>query len=109
MTEEFRKIGPTTITSTAGFTVEVKFPGGIVYRDDQGETHIDSEWLGEPNRLLLYKSSVEKLAPDRVGSIISNVARAVEYMGYPVVVWPDDDPNARCSFYPVGSIRWDNS
>jgi hypothetical protein len=91
MIEEFKKTAVNTVTSANGFTVEVKFAGGVLYRDNQGETRIDSEWLVKPHRILLYKRGFEKVTRARVDSIFSNAARALEYMGHPVEVRGNDD------------------
>jgi hypothetical protein len=60
MTEEFKKTGMNTVTSANGFTVEVKLPGGVLYRDDQGEIRIDSECLVDPHGIVLYTQGLEK-------------------------------------------------
>jgi hypothetical protein len=87
MTEELQKTGANTVTSTDGFTVEVKYAGGVLYRDGKGEAHINSEWLVKPHRILLYKRGFEEMAGARVESIFSNVTRALEYMDHPVEIW----------------------
>jgi hypothetical protein len=83
MADEFTKTGVNTVASTKGFTVEVRLTGGVRYRDDQGETRIDSEWLVNPHRILLYKSGLEKVSPARLETMLSNAMRALEYMGHP--------------------------
>ena len=84
MTEEFKKTGTNTVTSANGFTVEVRLRGGVLYRDDQGEIRIDSEWLVNPHRIVLYTQSLEKKVPRaRLDTILSNAARALEYLGHP--------------------------
>jgi hypothetical protein len=89
MAEEFKKTGVSAVISTNGFTVEVMGFGGVLYRDNQGETRIDSEWLVKPHRILLYKRSFEKIPRARFDTIFSNATRALEYMGHPVVLSED--------------------
>ena len=43
MCQEFQKTGPNTVASVQGFTVEVKFAGGVLYRHNDTEVIIDSE------------------------------------------------------------------
>ena len=87
MCGEFQKAGLNTVTSSKGFTVEVKLAGGVIYRDFNGETHIDSEWLVKPPRIILYKKGFDKIELSRVEGMFSNVARALEYLGHQVEIW----------------------
>jgi hypothetical protein len=94
MSEEFEKTGPNIVTSSKGFTVEVSVAGGVLYRDANGENYISSEWLLKPPGvgIILYKGSpgnkgFDKMEQSRIDSIFSNVARALEYLGYRVEIW----------------------
>jgi len=94
MSEEFKKIGPNTATSENGFTVEVKVAGGVVYRENNGENFISSEWLVEPPKLgiILYKGDsgnkgFNKMEQSHIDNIFSNVKRALEYLGHRVEIW----------------------
>jgi hypothetical protein len=94
MSEEFKKSGLNTVTSTNGFTVEVKLAGGVLYRDSNGELEIDSEWLVKPPKLgiILYKGSrgnkgFDKMEQPRIDSIFCDAARALEYLGHRVEIW----------------------
>jgi hypothetical protein len=89
MAEEFKKTGMNTVASANGFIVEVKLAGGVIYRDDQGETRIDSEWSVNPHGIVLYTRGFEKVTRARFDTIFSNVTRALEYMGHPVQVEGD--------------------
>jgi hypothetical protein len=89
MAEEFKKTGVSTVTSTNGFTVEVMGLGGVLYRDDQGETRIDSEWLVNPTRILLYKGRFKEVPRARFETIFSSATRALEYLGHSVVLSED--------------------
>ena len=84
MSEEFKKTGLNIVTSTNGFTMEVKVAGGVVYRDNTGEYFISSEWLVEPPKLgiILYK-----MEQSHIDNIFSNVKRALEYLGHRVEIW----------------------
>jgi hypothetical protein len=92
MCEEFQKTGPNTVASTRGFTVEVKFGGGVIYRHGDAEVTIDSEWLAKPPGIILYKRSpankgLDNMDQGRVDSIFSDVARALMYLGHRVEMW----------------------
>lgn len=87
MRDEFQKTGLNTVASAKGFTVEVKFAGGVLYRDANGETHIDSEWLAKPPGIILYKKGFDKMEQSRIDTMFSNVAEALEYLGHRVEVW----------------------
>jgi hypothetical protein len=86
MIEEFKKIGVNTVTSSKGFTVQVKPMGVVLYRDANGEVEIDSEWLVKPPRILLYKNkkTFDMMDQSLFDSMFSNVARALEYLGHQV-------------------------
>jgi hypothetical protein len=91
MNEEFQQ-NDRVITSSKGFAVEVKIAGGVLYRDSTGEFKIDSEWLVKPPGIILYKGSrgnkgFEKIEQSRVDAIFSDVARALEFMGYKAQIW----------------------
>jgi hypothetical protein len=85
--EEFHKDATNTVSSTNGFTVEVRFGGGVLYRDHDGEIPIDSEWLAEPHRILLYLPRCGGSTRDRINRILPGVVRALEYLGHPVELW----------------------
>jgi hypothetical protein len=87
MCEEFQKAGIDTVTSTKGFTVEIRFAGGIIYRDAAGRVDIDSEWLAKPLGIVLYKRGPSDIQGSRLDSVISNAVRALEYLGHRVEVW----------------------
>jgi len=80
-----------TVTGANGFTVDFKFAGGVLYRDGKGEVRIDSEWLVNSHRVILYKRRFEKMSGAFMDNMFSNVVRALEYMGHPVEVWSNDD------------------
>jgi len=87
MSEEFHKTGLNTVTHVKGFTVEVKFAGGVVYRDASGETLINSEWLAKPPGIILYKRGFDQMEQSLMDSMFSNVAKALEYLGHRVEIW----------------------
>lgn len=90
MAELFQKTGANTVTSSKGYAVEVSLGGGVLYSDGEGQVHIDSEWLVKPHRILLYKRGLDAVPDRRLQDVFSNVARALEYMGHPTEVWPDE-------------------
>jgi hypothetical protein len=94
VSEEFKRNGANSVTSSNGFTVEVNLSGGVVYRGAGGENYIRSEWLVDPPALgiILYKGDpgnkgFDKADQSRVDALFSDVARALEFLGYKVQVW----------------------
>ena len=92
MCQEFQKTGPNTVASIQGFTVEVKFAGGVLYRHNDTEVIIDSEWLANPPGIILYERSpgnkgMDNMDQAQVARIFSNVARALKYLGHRVETW----------------------
>ena len=86
MGSEFQKTGVNTAASTQGFTVEVKFAGGVEYRDSVGTVSIDTEWLVNPSRILIYRKRSDETDP-RLNEVYSNAQRALEFLGYRVETW----------------------
>ena len=87
MSDEFTKTSVNTVTSSAGFTIQVKPMGGVLYRESNLEIEIDSEWLVKPPRILLYKKGFDNIDQSRVDSMFVNVSRALEYLGHRVEIW----------------------
>jgi hypothetical protein len=93
MNQEFTKTDK-IITSSKGFTVEVKIAGGILYTDGEGKKYISSEWLAKPPGLgiILYKGSrgskgFDKMEESQIDSIFSNTIRALKCFGYEAEIW----------------------
>lgn len=91
MGQKFEKSGK-IISSSKGFTVEIKIAGGILYRDSRGEFEIDSEWLAKPPGVILYKGSrenmgFEEMEQSQIDAIFSDVADALSYFGYRPEIW----------------------
>src|SRR5205823_14131760 len=87
MCQEFQKTGPNTVASVQGFTVEVKFAGGVLYRHNDTEVIIDSECLAYPPGIILYERSPGNQGTDnmhqaQVARIFSHVARALKNLGH---------------------------
>ena len=89
MKDELIKTSTNTVTSSKGFTVQVKPMGGVLYRESNSEIKIDSEWLVKPPRIILYKKGFDNMEKSRLDSIFSNVERALEYLGHRVEIWSD--------------------
>jgi hypothetical protein len=83
MSDEFQKTKLNTVASDKGFTVEVKFAGGVLYRDADGEVLTDSGWLVNPHRIVLYMPRRDQMAQDRFQQILPNLKRALNFMGHP--------------------------
>jgi hypothetical protein len=93
MSQEFQKNGR-VISSSKGFTVELRIAGGISYSDANGQKYISSEWLVKPLGIgiILYKgdpgnTGFEEMDKARIDRIFSDIARALEHFGYQPEVW----------------------
>jgi hypothetical protein len=91
MLTEFRKTELSTASSNKGFEVKVEFGGGVLYKDENYNVRISSEWLVSPHRMLIYLSSFRTIERCRREEVFSNLRRAVEFLGHPVELWPDDN------------------
>ena len=91
MSEEFQRTEPNTVESARGFVVQWIPHGGIIYRDAFGEKRVDSELLVQPPGILVYEESRSLQGMDnaRRDELLSNVKRALEYMGHRVEFWND--------------------
>jgi hypothetical protein len=71
-----------------GFTLAFDIMGGVEYSDAIGTTNVDSETLNTPPPYLiaLYTKSVglKDMPASRAEEILSNITRALEYLGYRV-------------------------
>jgi hypothetical protein len=88
MNDEFKKTGVNTVTSSNGFTVEARF-AEVSYDDAAGRVEIYAEWGGTPTEVILYKRSLDGMAISRVDTVLSNVTRALNYLGHRVEVRSD--------------------
>jgi hypothetical protein len=86
--EEFKKAGTNTVTSANGFTVEARF-AEVSYDDAAGHVDIYAEWGGTPTDVILYKQSLNGMTPSRVDTVLSNVTRALKYLGHRVELRSD--------------------
>jgi len=87
MNEEFKKSGINTVTSSDGFVVEVKFTGGVFYRDREREVYVDSEWTTKPHGILLYRTSNDNkglsgLTNPQIDAIFIKLIRALQFLGH---------------------------
>ncbi len=87
MTSEFLTVKPGTVRSAKGFTVGGTY-GALLYEDPSGELRISTELLVKPYRLLVYRNSPGLRDATRVrqDEVLSNVKRALEYMGHTVEI-----------------------
>jgi hypothetical protein len=92
MTQEFERIHVNAAKSAAGFFVQLEPMGGILYHDKDGETRVEFEWLGKPPRILIYLQSLEGIQASRRQEIITNVTRALEFLGPRVELWGPEGP-----------------
>ena len=88
MDEEFKRAGVNTVTSANGFTVEARF-AEVSYDDVAGHVEIYAEWGGDPTEVILYKRSLNGMATSRVDTVLSNVTRALKYLGHRVEIRSD--------------------
>jgi len=88
MDGEFNRTGVNAVSSSQGFTVEARF-AEICYDDAVGHVAIYAEWGGSPTEVLLSKRSLDRMATSRADTVLSNVTRALEYLGHRVEVRSD--------------------
>lgn len=88
MISEFTKIGPNRVSSTRGFSVTFHPAGGVDYSDGRGTIRIDTELHVKPLCLHLYRQSrsLRTLPDSRVDEILTDVLRALEYLGHPTKI-----------------------
>jgi hypothetical protein len=88
MQNEFTKKGMNKAASSEGFYVEAQF-AGICYDDAVGHVELYAEWGGTPSELLLSKASLDRLEGLRADVVLTNVTRALNYLGHRVTVRSD--------------------
>jgi hypothetical protein len=90
VSEEFHKLGPNSAASVKGFRVALDLLGGVRYSDAIGTVKVDSELLDTPPSysIALYQNCVglDDMPTSRAEEILGNMARALEYLGYKVMV-----------------------
>ena len=89
MSTEFTKLWSGAVRSIRGFTVRTKMGGGVDYEDASGGTyHIDSEWAGGENGIILYRPSPSNKGNSQISEdeIFADVIRALQWQGYSVDV-----------------------
>ena len=74
-----------TAVSSGGFTVEARF-AEVTYDDEAGHVEIYVEWGGTPTEVIVYKRSLNGMSVSRVETVLSNVTRALKYLGHRVEV-----------------------
>jgi hypothetical protein len=82
---EFTHTGLNTVSSLDGFTVEARF-AEVMYHDVIGSVEIYAEWGGTPTEVFLYKRSLKGVASARIEEVLSNVTRALSYLGHRVQI-----------------------
>jgi hypothetical protein len=89
MNEEFKKIGSNGAKSDRGFTVTWRPAGGVDYSGQAGTVRVDSELLVKPLRILVYPRSggLKAMTEDRAEEVLTNVIRALEFLGHQVERW----------------------
>jgi hypothetical protein len=86
---EFQKVVPNSAKSDKGFTVTWRPSGGVDYSDANGTVRVDSELLLNPSRILVYPRSggLKTMTDYRAEEVLSNVIRALEFLGHQVERW----------------------
>jgi hypothetical protein len=94
MNEEFRRTAPNTATSTGGFTVRWNPNGSVTYQDPSGEWELQSELLTQLLGILVYEKTggLASMNVARRNELLSDLKRALEYMGHRVEFWNDGLP-----------------
>lgn len=94
MDEWFSEPEPNLIQSSAGFSVKVLGRTGMRYMEGGRSVWIDSEVLGKPGAIALFKDSIktwEGDSPEQMSDadrdrIAENIKRAFEFCGYELQV-----------------------
>jgi hypothetical protein len=88
MRGEFSKIGPNQASSTMGFKVIFHPAGGVDYIDAAGIMRIDTELYVKPLRIAIYHESrsLKKLDGSRANEILTNIVRALGFLGHPTEI-----------------------
>jgi hypothetical protein len=86
---EFQKVVSNSAKSDKGFTVTWRPSGGVDYSDANGRVRMDSELLLKPSRILVYPRSggLKTMTDHRGEEVLSNVIRALEFLGHQVERW----------------------
>jgi hypothetical protein len=86
---EFQKVVSNSAKSDKGFTVTWRPSGGVDYSDANGTVRMDSELLLKPSRILVYPRSggLKTMTDHRAEEVLSNVIRALEFLGHQVERW----------------------
>jgi hypothetical protein len=90
MTMEFKMLSPNSAASAKGFKVVLHPAGGMDYSDASGSVRVDSELLVKPSLgIVLYQKSrdLKGMTSSRADEIITNITRALEYLGNRVEKW----------------------
>lgn len=85
VSDEFKRTGANSVTSSAGFAVEARF-AEVSYDDGSGHVEIYAEWGGAPTEVILYRKSLKDMVVSRVDTVLSNVTRALKYLGHRVEI-----------------------
>lgn len=87
----FRKVGPNTIKSDEGFSVEVLSIVGILYSEGTRRMQINSEVMIRVDGIVVHTDSIRAWDPpyenevidtNKKSQIIKNIERAFQYRGY---------------------------
>jgi hypothetical protein len=92
MNTEFTKVGPNMAKSAKGFTVVFTPPAGVDYTDASGKkTHVGTELYQAPLRHVLYRDSkdLRSLTSSQAAEILSDILRAMAYLGQPAEVFQE--------------------
>jgi hypothetical protein len=83
--DEFKKLGPNTVSSCNEFTVEAKV-AEVLYDDAVGHVSIKAEQVGSPPRIVLYLGFLP--ADSRTTTVVSNLRRALTFLGFRIEIRP---------------------
>lgn len=82
--QEFSRIGPNHASSTKGFTIIFHPAGRLDYVRAGDITRIDTELYVKPLRIAIYRESksLKELDGSRANAIITDVVRAMAFLGH---------------------------
>lgn len=94
----FTVLRPNVVYSDEGFSVEIFLPSGLLYTEGLRHLHVNSEVIGMPTGLAIYKNSIKSWAPPNDSevideakreAIIDNISRVLRYLKLDVLIVED--------------------
>jgi hypothetical protein len=86
LVETFRKTWRQEIVSSEGFSVRLSGRSALLYKDSQGELHVDAEPMaGSAIAVTVYSASIPDSPQRGRVQVMDNIARAFRYAGWVLI------------------------